>query len=124
LASLEEQPAVSLFLRMMNSPCLPARKEQARWQAAAVHWKAPLNPLGRRLDERECLLAMWGEVACRYAALNHLMGVRPGPGLRADWTNLRIDLESLATLHFIDAAIATEITRSSKRSARSKTLSL
>jgi len=50
-----------------------------------------------RLDKREYLLAMWGETACRHWALNHLRVVRLGPAFRAaaNWTNLRIDLETL-----------------------------
>jgi hypothetical protein len=52
----------------------------------------------RSLDEREYLLAVWGEIACRHAALIHLMRLRPGPALRAaaecDSMNSRVDLEA------------------------------
>jgi hypothetical protein len=40
----------------------------------------PLDRPARRLDEREYLLAVWGEVSCRHSALNHLM---LGPALLA-----------------------------------------
>ena len=99
---------------MTISPRSPARSRQASIHAAAGYWNVwtQVGPLARRLDEREYLPAVWG------VALNHLMRVRFGPALRAAAdcasraTNSRIDLETFATLLFIDVAIATEIARS------------